>query len=238
MYAIVNGRNRCCGPPGGECCSAVTIIRFWGWFRSGDPCGGERIDAQGNYVIPGPAGHAHPRLSGRGRVRRAPLTASAFMAEGVAKNGVTSFLPTNHDRLLRRAARGLRAKNSPRRREESGKESWQGAQILGVTPRPFINPGKKGCAGGAKHPPRRCGLPTGVPGHHPRVHHRPGDARQLDCIREMAGKTLILHGPHPPPPTPRPRRHRRGRRPRHPPVQRPDPLMHRDPGRCGRGADR
>ena len=116
-----------------------------------------------------------------------------IMAEGVAKNGVTSFLPTT----MTVSYDELRAAFAQIRRgvEESAKDSWQGAQILGVNAEgPFINPGKKGAQAGENIRPgdaaflqeyldiiRVFTIAPEMPGN-------------LDCIREMAGKTLISMG--------------------------------------------
>jgi N-acetylglucosamine-6-phosphate deacetylase len=112
------------------------------------------------------------------------------MAEGVAKNGVTSFLPTtmtvSYDELHAAFAQIRRAM------AESASDNWQGAQILGVNAEgPFINPSKKGAQAGENIRPgdadflkeyldiiRVFTIAPEMPGN-------------LECIREMAGKCLI-----------------------------------------------
>ena len=57
------------------------------------PAEAERIDAQGNYVIPGLLDmHIHGYLGED--ASDGSFDGIRTMAEGVAKNGVTSFLPT------------------------------------------------------------------------------------------------------------------------------------------------
>ena len=102
--------------------------------------GAEVIDAQGRYVSPGLVDiHIHGYLGED--VSDGSEAGILKMAEGIAKNGVTSWLPTtmtvSYDELRRAfdAVRFLRKPgNKPR-----------GAQILGVNAEgPFINPSKKG----------------------------------------------------------------------------------------------
>ena len=156
------------------------------------PAEAERIDAQGNYVIPGLLDmHIHGYLGED--ASDGSFDGIRTMAEGVAKNGVTSFLPTtmtvSYDELRAAFAQIRRSV------EESAKDSWQGAQILGVNAEgPFINPGKKGAQAGENIRPgdaaflqeyldiiRVFTIAPEMPGN-------------LDCIREMAGKTLISMG--------------------------------------------
>ena len=156
------------------------------------PADAEIIDADGKYVIPGLIDmHIHGYLGED--ASDGSFEGIRTMAEGVAKNGVTSFLPTtmtvSYDEL-RAAFAQIR-----RGMAESQQDGWQGAQILGVNAEgPFINPSKKGAQAGENI--------------------RPGDAEflkeyldiirvftiapempgNLDCIREMAGKCLISMG--------------------------------------------
>lgn len=156
------------------------------------PENAERIDAEGNYVIPGLVDmHIHGYLGED--ASDGTFEGIRTMAEGMAKNGVTAFLPTTMTvsyAELRAAFAQIR-----RAKEESAQDSWQGAQILGVNAEgPFINPAKKGAQAGENI--------------------RPGDAKfleeyldilrvftiapemegNMDCIREMNGKTLISMG--------------------------------------------
>ena len=154
------------------------------------PAGAEVIDAQGNYVIPGLVDmHIHGYLGEDASDGK--YEGLKTMAEGVAKNGVTAFLPTtmtvSYDEL--RHAYGLIRKGM----EESKTDTWMGAAIVGCNSEgPFINVSKKGAQAGE--------------------HVRVGDAAflkeyqdvirvftiapevegNMDCIREIAQDTNIL----------------------------------------------
>ena len=156
------------------------------------PACAQVIDAQGNYVIPGLVDmHIHGYLGEDASDGK--YEGIRIMAEGVAKNGVTSFLPTtmtvSYDELRAAFAQIRKAM------ADSDTEAWMGAQVLGVNAEgPFINPGKKGAQAGENI--------------------RPGDAEflkeyldiirvftiapempgNMECIREMAGKCLISMG--------------------------------------------
>ena len=148
----------------------------------------ELIDAKGAYVTPGLVDiHIHGYLGED--VSDGREEGLLKMAEGVARNGVTSWLPTtmtvSYDDLRRAfdvVRRLSKKENNPR-----------GAQMLGVNAEgPFINPSKKGAQA---------------------VEHiRPADARfildnsdiirmftiapempgALDCIREVAAQSDLL----------------------------------------------
>lgn len=154
------------------------------------PASAEVIDAQGNYVIPGLVDmHIHGYLGEDASDGK--YEGLKIMAEGVAKNGVTSFLPTtmtvSYDEL--RTAFGLIRQGM----QESKNEDWMGAAIVGCNAEgPFINVNKKGAQAGE--------------------HVRVGDAAflkeyqdvirvftvapevegNMDCIREIAADTNIL----------------------------------------------
>ena len=154
------------------------------------PAGAEVIDAQGNYVIPGLVDmHIHGYLGEDASDGK--YEGLKIMAEGVAKNGVTSFLPTtmtvSYDEL--RTAFGLIRQGM----QESKNDDWMGAAIVGCNAEgPFINVNKKGAQAGE--------------------HVRVGDAAflkeyqdvirvftiapevegNMDCIREMAADTNVL----------------------------------------------
>lgn len=110
------------------------------------PAEAEIIDAKGEYVIPGLVDmHIHGYLGED--ASDGSFDGIRIMAEGVAKNGVTSFLPTtmtvSYDELYAAFAQIRRAM------AQSVTEQWQGAQILGVNAEgPFINPAKKGAQAG------------------------------------------------------------------------------------------
>lgn len=154
------------------------------------PAGAEVIDAQGNYVIPGLVDmHIHGYLGED--ASDGSYEGLKIMAEGVAKNGVTAFLPTtmtvSYDELHK--AFGLIRQGMA----ESKTNSWMGAAIVGCNSEgPFINVSKKGAQAGE--------------------HVRVGDAAflkeyqdvirvftiapevegNMDCIREIAADTNIL----------------------------------------------
>ena len=104
------------------------------------PAGAEIIDAAGNYVAPGLVDiHIHGYL-GEDTCDAKPEGIKK-MAYGVAKNGVTSFLPTTMTVSKPEIVAALAAVRSVK--EES--KGWDGAEILGVHAEgPFINPSKKG----------------------------------------------------------------------------------------------
>ena len=156
------------------------------------PADAETIDAEGKYVIPGLVDvHIHGYLGED--ASDGSFDGIRIMAEGVAKNGVTSFLPTT----MTVSYEELRAAFAQIRKgmAESKADSWQGAEILGVNAEgPFINPSKKGAQAGENIRPgdadflkeyldilRVFTIAPEIPGN-------------MDCIREMAGKCLISMG--------------------------------------------
>lgn len=104
------------------------------------PDGAEVICACGDYVLPGFVDiHIHGYMnqdSSDGKPE-----GIRTMAYGIAKNGVTSFLPTT---MTVSYAELDAAFNAVRSLKEESK-NWAGAEILGVHAEgPFINPSKKG----------------------------------------------------------------------------------------------
>lgn len=104
------------------------------------PADAEVIDANGGFVAPGLVDiHIHGYLgedtsdgSAEGIIK---------MANGIMKNGVTSFCPTTMTVSMEEIDKALDTVRSLK--EES--KSWDGAEILGVNLEgPFINPKKKG----------------------------------------------------------------------------------------------
>ena len=192
MQAIINGRivlpDRV-----EEGCALLFDAKIQGLVSPAEiPSGAEIIDAEGKYIIPGLIDmHIHGYLGED--ASDGSFDGIRTMAEGVAKNGVTSFLPTT----MTVSYDELRAAFAQIRRgvEESRSASWQGAQILGVNAEgPFINPSKKGAQAGENIRPgdaaflkeyldiiRVFTIAPEMPGN-------------LDCIREMAGKCLISMG--------------------------------------------
>ncbi len=104
------------------------------------PEGAETIDAKGGYVTPGLIDiHVHGYMDAD--TCDADPEGIRRMANGVAANGVTSFLPTTmtvSEQEIRASIENVRALMP----ESKG---WDGAEILGVHAEgPFINPKKKG----------------------------------------------------------------------------------------------
>lgn len=102
--------------------------------------GVELIDAEGKYILPGLVDiHIH----GYNGVEAGEDTENSVpvMAEGVIKNGVTSFLPTTMTVAMEDIEKSLTA---IRGLKEKSKE-WNGAEVIGANVEgPFINPSKKG----------------------------------------------------------------------------------------------
>lgn len=104
------------------------------------PAGAECIDAQGGYVSPGLVDiHIHGYLGEDTSDGKADGIRK--MANGIMKNGVTSWCPTTMTVSMEEINAALNAVRSLK--EES--KTWEGAEILGVNLEgPFINPKKKG----------------------------------------------------------------------------------------------
>lgn len=154
------------------------------------PADAEIIWANGNYVLPGLVDmHIHGYLG-------ADASDGAFeglktMAEGVAKNGVTAFLPTTMTVSypeLRAAFEQIRLC-----RCESEKDTWRGAQVMGANAEgPFINASKKG-AQAAEHVKK--GDPAFLKEFADVIRVftiAPEVEGNLDCIREIARDTDLL----------------------------------------------
>ena len=106
----------------------------------------EIIDAKGLFVLPGLVDmHIHGYLGEDASDGSADGIRK--MARGIAKNGVTSWLPTTMTVSmadLEKAFAAIRKVKS-----ESEKDDFGGAQIMGVNSEgPFINPAKKGAQAG------------------------------------------------------------------------------------------
>ncbi|MBR2343459.1 MAG: N-acetylglucosamine-6-phosphate deacetylase [Clostridia bacterium] len=104
------------------------------------PAGADIIDAEGKLVAAGLVDiHIHGYLGED--TCDASVTGLRKMAYGVAKNGVTAFLPTTMTVAKEEIVAALNAVRSVK--AESA--VWDGAEILGVHAEgPFINPSKKG----------------------------------------------------------------------------------------------
>lgn len=108
------------------------------------PSDAKVIDANGGYVAPGLVDiHIHGYL---GEDTSDGNADGIFkMANGIMKNGVTSWCPTTMTVSTEEINTAL---NVVRSLKEKSK-SWQGAEILGVNLEgPFINPSKKGAQAG------------------------------------------------------------------------------------------
>ena len=115
------------------------------------------------------------------------------MAEGVAKNGVTAFLPTTMTvsyAELRAAFQQIRAAM-----EASLRPDWPGARVLGANAEgPFIAPSRKGAQAAENIRPGDAAF---LQEHLDVIRVftiAPEEPGNLDCIREMAGKCLISMG--------------------------------------------
>ena len=109
-------------------------------FTDSIPEGAEVIDANGGYVAPGLIDiHIHGYL---GEDTSDGNADGIFkMANGVMKNGVTSFCPTTMTVSMDEINKALDVVRSLKEKSKA----WQGAEILGVNLEgPFINPNKKG----------------------------------------------------------------------------------------------
>ena len=105
------------------------------------PACAQVIDAEGGYVIPGLVDmHIHGYLGED--ASDGSYDGIRIMAEGVAKNGVTSFLPptmTVSYEELRAAFAQIRKAMA-----DSDTEAWMGAQVLGVMPKaPSSTPARR-----------------------------------------------------------------------------------------------
>ena len=154
------------------------------------PADAEVIDAKGGYVIPGLVDiHIHGYLGED--ASDGSYEGLKIMAEGVAKNGVTAFLPTtmtvSYDEL--REAFGLIRRGM----EESRTAEWNGAAIVGANAEgPFINISKKGAQAG-EHV--RTGDPVFLKEFADVIRVftiAPEVEGNMDCIREMARDTSLL----------------------------------------------
>lgn len=104
----------------------------------------EVIDANGGYVCPGLVDiHIHGYMGDD--ASDGDADGIKRMANELAKNGVTSFLPTTMTLSYEELERAFDAIRS--QKEDS--KNWSGAEILGVNAEgPFINPSKKGAQNG------------------------------------------------------------------------------------------
>ena len=108
------------------------------------PAGAEVIDANGGYVAPGLVDiHIHGYLGEDTSDGKADGIFT--MANGIMKNGVTSWCPTTMTVSAEEINTALEVVRSLKEKSKT----WEGAEILGVNLEgPFINPNKKGAQAG------------------------------------------------------------------------------------------
>ena len=127
---VITGKALCFDTESGKIIGVVDTV----------PTGAACIDAQNGYVAPGLVDiHIHGYMNED--ASDAKPEGVKKMAYGVAKNGVTAFLPTT---MTVSKAEIVAALDNVRALKEESK-TWDGAEILGVHAEgPFINPSKKG----------------------------------------------------------------------------------------------
>ena len=127
---VVSGKALCFDAQSGKIVSVVDTV----------PAGADCIDAANGYVAPGLVDiHIHGYLNED--ASDAKPEGVKKMAYGVAKNGVTAFLPTT---MTVSKPEIIAALDNVRALKEESR-TWDGAEILGVHAEgPFINPSKKG----------------------------------------------------------------------------------------------
>lgn len=144
MKAIINGH---CVVPNGLVYGKALLFdeKIVGWCDIYDnkvkECE-EIIDANGKIVAPGLIDmHIHGYL-GEDTSDCKP-DGIKKMAEGVIKNGVTSFLPTTMTVAKAEILKAFDICRELKKQSLGGKDEWCGAEILGVhSEGPFINPKK------------------------------------------------------------------------------------------------
>ena len=157
------------------------------------PHGTEILDADGGYVLPGLIDiHIHGYLGQD--ASDGSYEGLRQMAQGIAANGVTSFLPTtmtvSYDEL-RQAFAQIR-----RLMDDSLASDWMGARALGVNAEgPFINPVRKGAQPGEHIRPGDVGFLREYADIIRIFTIAPEMPGNLECIRQMASLgTLISMG--------------------------------------------
>ncbi len=163
-------------------------------LRGQVPADAQVLDAQGGYVLPGLIDmHIHGYLGED--ASDGSYEGLRKMAEGVAANGVTSFLPTTMTVSygeLRQAFAQIR-----RLMADSLAPDWVGAQALGVNAEgPFINPAKKGAQAGEHIVPGDADLlreSADIIRVFTIAPEMPGN---LECIRALAGSGMLISMGH------------------------------------------
>jgi len=153
------------------------------------PEGAEIIDARGRFVLPGLYDiHIHGYLGED--ASDGSYEGLKVMAEGVAKNGVTAFLPTTmtvSKAELRRAFGAIH-----RLIEDSESPNWVGARAVGVNAEgPYINPAKKGAQAGEHIVPGDAAFLL----EYPEVKQTtiaPEMHENLACVKELAENGVVV----------------------------------------------
>ena len=160
--------------------------------RKDIPAGAEILDAGGKYVLPGLLDmHIHGYLGED--ASDGSYEGLRAMAEGIVKNGVTGFLPTTMT-VSEPALRASFAQIRVAMRESAGLD-WKGARILGVNAEgPFINPSRKGAQAKENIRPGEAAFLMVYLDILRVFTIAPEMTGNMDCVRAMAGKTLISMG--------------------------------------------
>ncbi|MBQ3080332.1 MAG: N-acetylglucosamine-6-phosphate deacetylase [Clostridia bacterium] len=141
MKAIINGRVVL--PTGiAEDMALLFDEKIVGLVNPDEIGDAEVIDAKGQYVLPGLVDmHIHGYLGED--ASDGSIEGIRTMAKGVAKNGVTSWLPTTMTVSYDSLHAAFKAISTVM--EESKKDDFDGAEIMGINAEgPFINASKKG----------------------------------------------------------------------------------------------
>jgi N-acetylglucosamine-6-phosphate deacetylase len=153
------------------------------------PAGAEVVDARGMYVLPGLFDmHIHGYLGED--ASDGSYEGLVVMAGGVAKNGVTAFLPTTmtvSKAELRTAFAAIRKLMA-----DGEAPDWAGARAVGINAEgPFINPAKKGAQAGEHIVPGDAAFLL----EYPEVRQTtiaPEMHENLACVRELSESGIVV----------------------------------------------
>ena len=153
----------------------------------------ETLDARGMYVIPGLFDiHIHGYMGQD--ASDGSYEGLKTMAEGVARNGVTAFLPTTMT-VSRPELETAFAQIARLMRESEG-PLWRGARALGVNAEgPFINPKKKGAQAGENILPGEAEFFLRYP-QIVQTTIAPEMPGNLECVRALAKKGVLVSVGH------------------------------------------
>ncbi len=156
------------------------------------PAEAERIDAGGGYVLPGLIDmHIHGYLGHD--ASDGSYEGVRTMARGIAQNGVTGFLPTT----MTVSRPELRAAFAQIRRAmaDSAAPGWDGARVLGLNAEgPFISPARKGAQAGGNICPGDAAFLEEYSDILRVFTIAPEVRGNMECVRAMAGRTLVSMG--------------------------------------------